>query len=95
MLSLTLVNEEVGEILSHSGSFASMWNVLAGLPLVDVLLRMELHAVKRVVPVLHRRDELLTEFVVIERHHAKFIGQVDTAQTLRCTTQLFIDTLYN
>lgn len=56
-----------------------MGNILASLPLVDVLLRMELQPIERIVLMLQCGNEFLTEFVVIERHHAKFIRQIDAA----------------
>lgn len=70
---ITFVNEEIGEILSYSSGFPPVGNILAGFPLVDVLLWMELHSVEREVLVLQSGDEFFAQSIMIQRHHAKFV----------------------
>lgn len=74
LLLLTLVNEEICEILRYYSSVRPVRNVLPGHPLVEVLLRMELQSVKREPPVFQRGDELQAPLITIQRQHAKFIG---------------------
>lgn len=43
-----LIDEEFGKVLAHPNGVRGMWNIAAGNPFVNILLRMELNTEKGV-----------------------------------------------
>lgn len=58
---LTLIDKKVGEILSYARRIGSVWNIFAGLPFVEILLRMKLYAVERICRMFQRGNERLAQ----------------------------------